>query len=134
MGFTPPCRAPENDPDDWFIEKDGRQYDDEELLTDAQRQAIVVEVLAGTTANDPNVLEKTEAAVDEANAEAGRTALARRRRAKDACATECPVRQWCLGDLEDGDHEYGTRGGYYPEERRAMLRLLKRRRSDTVLP
>lgn len=39
--YVTPCSSPENNPDDWFIERDGRQYPDESLDLDEQREALV---------------------------------------------------------------------------------------------
>jgi hypothetical protein len=39
--YITPCADPANDPDDWFIERDGRQYPDESLDLDEQKAALV---------------------------------------------------------------------------------------------
>lgn len=41
MTYQKPCASQENDPDDWFIGKDGRQYPDEELEPEAEKAALV---------------------------------------------------------------------------------------------
>ena len=83
--MTLPCTT---SPDDWFIEKDGRQYPD-----------------------------------DPKEPEAIKAALRRRRHAKDACYFDCPARLLCLElGMQPDNLAWGTMGGYYPEERRAIAK------------
>lgn len=86
-GILPtPCHLGESD--DWFIERDGRQYPDDPPL----------------------------AADDK------RTALIRRRQARQACRTDCEFRRQCLAAALDERPTHGTWGGYYSEELRALYR------------
>lgn len=111
MTFVPPCRRPENNPDDWFIEKDGRQYEDDVLVPDSELEKVAFEARALYVEGREDLIL--------------RAALRRRRQAKEKCFNECiaRVRTACLGDaLEAGMTDYGTRGGYYPEELRKIKR------------
>lgn len=105
-----PCQDPANDPEDWFLEKDGKQYRDDPLLTEDEVQEIYAK-LDGASAG------VVDEAIHDAEAEAKRQALIRRRQARDKCHTECYLRTQCLGlALEDSTIEHGTWGGYYADE------------------
>jgi hypothetical protein len=123
-----PCQDPENDPNDWFIEKDGRQYYDEPVLGAQEVRDLWDECL--TTGEDGMV------ALQRANAERLRENVVKRRHAKDKCFTECPMRGACLEQGLSEDFvvaQYGIWGGYYPEELRAIQRQGRaRRRARTV--
>lgn len=121
-----PCRDPENDPDDWFIEADGKQYVEDNLLTEAQIEEIHV-------SHDGAPAEVVDAALDEAEAEALKRALQRRRHAKDKCFTQCEARLQCLGMRLDGPASGATSGifgGYYPRELRAIEAERDRRNAE----
>lgn len=121
-----PCADQANDPEDWFIERDGRQYADEQVVTDAQ----VGERMQQAYLEDRTCGEDEMRA--ELEAEATKAALVRRRHAKDKCYT-CYGRIACLSlALADEPPRHGIWGGYYGEElklirderdRRAALRL-----------
>lgn len=108
------CQAGDIDPDDWFIEKDGRQYPDDVLVPDEELEKVAFE------ARHLYVEGKEDLIIREN--------LRRRRRAKEACY-QCPFRLECLKISLETRPEYGTFGGYYPEERRKILRLMDARRS-----
>lgn len=119
--YVTPCAAPENDPDDWFITKYGRQYRDDDLLTQEQMDAISNAVMAKAALDDTVTIERAremaDEAIDLAEQQALKTALVRRRHAKDKCHTECYLRTQCLGlALAPGAAPHGTWGGYYEEE------------------
>jgi hypothetical protein len=121
--YVPPCRRPENDPDDWFIEKDGRQYHDEPVLAVAEVRSLWD--LCLETGEDGMV------ALQRANDERLRENQRKRRHAKDRCFTECMMRGACLEQGLSEDFviaQYGIWGGYYPEELRAIQREGRRRR------
>lgn len=106
---------------DWFIEKDGKQYRDDPILTDLEVEMITDHI---TGALDPSTsLDAFQAAVDKAcdagEAEKVRLALIRRRKAREACY-KCPIRLACLDSRLENRVEYGTWGGYYPEELRKI--------------
>lgn len=113
MTAETPCSSPANSPDDWFIEKDGKQYPDDALLSEE-------EVNAASCDQDGNLLgsaDEIEAAVEVAEAEALKAALRRRRHAKDKCFVECYFRTQCLSlALGDTPPTHGIYGGYYREE------------------
>lgn len=114
------CADPANDPNDWFIEKNGLQYDDEGFpgVTPEAAEAIVA---AGDSRTVAEVFSELEA-------NARKDALRRRRHAKDKCYTECAMRTWCLSLSLDTRPSHGVYGGYYPEERRVLLRKMDARR------
>lgn len=129
--YVQPCARPENDPDDWFIEKDGRQYVDEPVLTDQE----IVDLEEGF--EPASVSEAASARLSDAHQEAIDAKLAenlvKRRHAKDKCFTECYSRTKCLGlALGPNAPSHGTFGGYYPEELRQIrdLRDERQRQRD----
>lgn len=115
-----PCEA---SPEDWFIEKSGKQYDDDPVITLEEAKAL---------AEETESFEELEAAIDELRAERISAALLRRRRARDLCFTECPVRTQCLGIAlsEPTPANYGTWGGYHSEQLRAIRRERDRKRAQ----
>lgn len=132
MSFVPPCRRPENDPDDWFIGRDGKQYSDDELIGVEARARAAGEALEaapdGLLVGDYLLIANR--AIQAAENEALRKALARRRQARDKCHVECILRLHCLdAGLEDPN---GTWGGYYAEERRQIVAVRDERRSRRV--
>lgn len=109
-----PCRESET-PDDWFIGRDGKQYSDEDLLTDEVRLSVLVEANERGLEGSERV-EFIERAEDRAEADAKTAALQRRRHAMEACHTDCLFRTRCLDMALDGDLRHGTWGGYYEEQ------------------
>jgi hypothetical protein len=121
--YVPPCGMPENDPNDWFIEKDGRQYSDESIFT-VDEVASIWDLAYAEDLNPDEVL-------DEATQKRLKANLVKRRHAKDKCHRECKIRTQCLSQGMDtpwGVRAYGIWGGYYPEE----LRVIDRERRAHV--
>ena len=120
MTYTTPCRQPDADPDDWFIEPNGKQYrDDDENITESMIEAAMREG------------ESHDAALKRLQAEWLKVQLRKRRNARDMCFTDCQVRLWCLGqsmtpDLTDVTVEHGIFGGYDADERRTLARERRR--------
>jgi hypothetical protein len=108
-----PC---ESDPDQWYIDRDGRRYDDEVLVT--------LDELRATVGEMPD-LDSAQEALDALVEGKVKARLVDRRHARDLCFTSCPVRTICLdkaiGD-PDNREQYGIWGGYFPEQRRALER------------
>lgn len=122
--YVAPCRDSENDPDDWFISRDGKQYIDDELVT-------TDEVIAHLDEVDPDgtrSLEIIDITRKSLEAPLVKDALRRRRHAKDACHTECYFRTQCLDKALEGEHTHGTWGGYHEEELREIRREIARRK------
>lgn len=118
MTYSTPCSDPEKR-DDWFIGRDGKQYPDDEFLTDYEKE--VIETSAFQNEVDP------AEAVAEVEDEIKRQRLIRRRQAKDACY-ECYFRTDCLNTvLGDDTIRHGTWGGYTEEQIRE-IRAEKRKR------
>lgn len=93
MTYQTPCQNPDNDPNDWFIGRDGKQYPDDPFDTEEQSEAA-----------------------------AKREALIRRRRARAACY-ECYFRMQCLDIALEDHESHGTWGGYYEEELRQIRNM-----------
>ncbi len=124
-----PCA--EGRADDWFIGADGKQYRSDEFLTFDQQQQILndlVEDRGGVGFHDDSILEDAQKALAAAEADARTAALQRRRHAKEACYTSCPVRLQCLQVAIDTDERHGTWGGYYEEEIAQIQDAIKERR------
>lgn len=122
-----PC-AESDTPEDWFISRDGRQYTDDEYLTDQQMEAIAILVVRrwGT---GPGLYRRIVDAIVEGEEQAKDAALVRRRHAKDACFVECLFRERCLDRALTEGHEHGTWGGYYEEELRILRKKIARRKN-----
>lgn len=113
--YAPPCQT--GDPNDWFIERDGRQYSDEPVLAVHEVEHLLELV------KPEDRLEALEEATDERI----RENIVKRRHAKDSCFRDCYMRTQCLGlALESDQLTYGIWGGYYPEE----IRAIRRERDD----
>lgn len=127
MPETTPCQDPENDPNDWFIERDGRQYSDEAIFTAAELPG----VLAAAALDPENIELDTDELLELVTEQRLRENIRKRRHAKDLCHLECPIRTQCLqlGLSQDFVAEqYGIWGGYYTEELRAIQREGRARR------
>lgn len=121
--YVTPCADPANDPEDWYLDKDGRQYADVDLVTEeALAEAIVERDMLWADQGQVNRLRA------DLEIEAAKDGVVRRRHAKDACFT-CYHRTLCLGKALDNREQFGIWGGYTPEERNAVLRLQDERRA-----
>ncbi len=129
MSLDLPCQDPGNDPDDWFIGRDGKQYPDEDFLSEDEVQRISKSVLAkdGETAEEHR--DRVDAALGAAERSRRRQALQRRRHAKEACFG-CPFRVGCLDKAlaEPTPATHGTWGGYFEEELRTIRLEIGRRK------
>lgn len=123
-----PCA--EGDPQDWFISRDGKQYPEDELLTRHQVSEIMDNVSGSI--NPLMAIDEYHDAVDKAitrsENDARTAALQRRRHAKEACITSCPVRLECLTVALDLQVPHGTWGGHYEEELAKLYKELRRRK------
>ena len=123
MTNQPPC---ETSPDDWFIRDDGRQYVDDDLLSDQEVQAIKLSVAPLEDETPEGHLRRVDRAITAAEADRRRQALTRRRHAKEACWT-CPLRLQCVDLALGNDEMHGTWGGYYQEELQEIRRATRAR-------
>lgn len=129
-----PCADRSNDPNDWFIRADGKQYTDDDFLTEDDRRGIARSVLpiGGETAEEHEA--RVKRALNAAIGNRRRAALARRRNAKSLCVLECQMRVECLTAALDRNETHGTWGGLLEEElvetRREQAR--RRRRRATI--
>ncbi len=127
MTYQTPCSDPKNDPNDWFIARDGRQYTDVAVLTHAELQKVADGALHKLGDDHPDLFDLMEEAMDNATGDRVAENLVARRHAKDACFTECYFRNQCLEQALDEGHAFGTWGGYYEEEIREIRREIARR-------
>lgn len=130
MTYQTPCSSPENDSNDWFISRDGKQYPDDDFLTDAEVAGLTKSVLRidGETAEDHR--DRVDAALAVASAERRRSALISRRQAKDKCHTDCYFRTQCLDRALVEHQDHGTWGGYFEEELREIRKEISRRKKN----
>ena len=130
MSAHRPCSNPENDPNAWFISRDGKQYPDDDFLTEAEISGLTKSVLPidGETAEEHR--DRVDAALVVAAGERRRLALIERRHARDKCHTECYFRTQCLGRALDEGQDHGTWGGYYEEELREVRKEIARRKKN----
>lgn len=125
-----PCQESET-PEDWFISRDGRQYSDDEYLTDEQMEQVALSVVR-RVGTGPGLFDRIVAELERAEEAAKAEALTRRRHAKDACYTECLFRERCLDKALTEGHEHGTWGGYYEEELRVIRKRIARRKKRAI--
>lgn len=117
MSVETPCH--EGNPEDWFIRRDGRQYDDDEVVD----EVVWREACAENPDEDPVAIYK------RLEAKILRDATIRRRKAREACYT-CPVRLSCLTVALEQRPSSGTWGGYYEEELRKLTRALDAKKQE----
>lgn len=122
-----PCNDPEKNPDDWFISRDGKQYPDDEFLTEDEIRGITKSVLPIQGETPEEHRDRVDRALNHAESERKRRALAARRHAKEDCFG-CPIRTQCLGRALEEEQAHGTWGGYYEEELREIRREISRRK------
>lgn len=128
MSTETPCH--EGNPEDWFIRRDGRQYDDDEIVTQDEAYAYLeTEHPYWRNTSVEKVREITEAFVYRETAKRLRDATIRRRKAREACYT-CPVRLSCLTVALEQRPSSGTWGGYYEEELRKLTRALDAKKQE----
>lgn len=125
--FQTPCARPENNPDDWFISRDGKQ-DPEESIPGASEEDIQ-KALDSEEERLGRPLDEREAGkiAGRLYNDAQRAQLQLRRHAKDKCYTDCILRTQCLDVALQSGERHGTWGGYYEEELREIRRGISRR-------
>ena len=128
MTHISPCADRANDPQDWFIRPDGKQYAFEDLLTPQEIQAITLTVLGKAGETEEEHAARVESALSAARANRRRAALARRRRAKSLCNTSCSIQSDCLRKGLDNREVHGIWGGLYEEELAEVRKIQDRRR------
>ena len=128
--YQTPCSDPANDPNDWFISRDGVQYPHDPMPgygTDEVMKAWgEEEERLGRALTD----EEERKVDDRVFEQAKKVQLQSRRHAKDKCFSECYVRTRCLETAlqVDTPATHGTWGGYFEEELRELRREIGRRR------
>lgn len=127
-----PCQDADNNPDDWFISKDGRQYSDDPFLTEQEIRDIANGVEADEGESDRSLHKRRVAAVAAETRSRKRHALTRRRHARERCIEACSVRLRCLEvalNPEASHTAHGTWGGHYEEDLRELRRGIANRRN-----
>ena len=133
MTFVTPCQRPENDPDDWFIGRDGKQYADDEFVTSEEIEEIREGLFNSEHYTD--IEAAIDDQVDKLESRRLKTALQKRRHARDKCHVECILRLQCLdAGLQPENLHHGTWGGYYSEERSQIDRLKREREARRNVP
>lgn len=127
MTYQPPCSDPDRNADDWFLGRDGKQYPDDEFLTEAERRGVAASVLRLEGDTDVDHEDRVALALRHAEGYRRRRALTARRHAREACH-ECYFRTSCLDRAIEEEHAHGTWGGYYEEELREIRREIARRK------
>lgn len=122
-----PCSDRTNDPNDWFIRPDGKQYTDEDFLTETERRGVALSVIpiGGETHEEHE--DRVKRAINAARSNRRRAALARRRAAKSLCR-QCPIMIECMTAALDRGETHGTWGGLLEEELAEVRREQARRR------
>jgi hypothetical protein len=130
MTYQSPCSSPDTDSNDWFISRDGKQYPDDDFLSEGEISGLTKSVLPieGETAEEHR--DRVDAALAVASGERRRLALISRRQAKDKCHTDCYFRTQCLTRALDEGQDHGTWGGYYEEELREIRKEIARRKKS----
>lgn len=127
MTYQTPCSSPQNDPNDWFISRDGKQYADDEFLTEDEAARVRRSVLRKPGESEYDHETRVDAALRQAESARKRKAIQKRRHAKEACF-DCYFRTSCLDRALDEEQTHGTWGGYYEEELRQIRSERARRR------
>lgn len=127
-----PCSDPKNDPDDWFIGRDGKQYPGDDFLTPEEVTAISHTVLRKDGETDLEHVQRVDAAISAAERDRKRKALQRRRHAREDCFG-CYFRTNCLERALDEGLPHGTWGGYFEEQLREIRDEVSRRRRPSVV-
>ena len=122
-----PCSDRTNDPNDWFIRPGGKQYLDEDFLSETERAGVARSVLpiGGETRDEHE--GRVQSALEAARSNRRRQALARRRAAKSLCGG-CPIKVECLRGAIERREIHGTWGGMLEEEVKILQDELKKRR------
>lgn len=128
MTHIAPCADRKNDPQDWFIRPDGKQYAFDDLLTEDERRRITLSVLRKEGESADEHEGRCRLARNAARNNRKRVMLARRRRATGLCWSECPMRSECFDKQMVDRHAHGTWGGY-TEEQWAEIRREEQRRA-----
>jgi len=123
-----PCADRTNDPQDWFIRPDGKQYSDEDLLTEDERRRITLSVLRREGETPEEHENRCRLARNAARNNRKRKQLARRRRAVSLCNTKCAMQIECLSGALDRREIHGTWGGLLEEDLAETRRIQDRRR------
>jgi hypothetical protein len=120
--YKTPCQ--QGDPENWFIEDDGKQYPDDHFLSEELEEDLFLEARAN--GDDRSAAE----IIGDFDVEAKADALKRRRHAIDACHIDCRLRLQCLDlGLQPDTLSYGIYGGYTAKQRREIVKVRDEKRS-----
>lgn len=118
MTYQTPCQT-SDDPDAWFIGRDGKQYPDDDLIGENELDGLKRSILPIEDETEEQHRDRVDSAIATLEGERRRQALIRRRRARDACY-ECYFRLQCLDLALDNNEGHGTWGGYTEEQLRQI--------------
>lgn len=121
-----PCADPANDPQDWFIRPDGKQYAFEDLLTEDEGRRITLSVLP-LADESPEAHEVRCEGARQAARNNRRALMLRRRQAAKASCFRCPIQRSCGNGAIERREMHGTWGGMFEEEIAQVVDLAKRR-------
>lgn len=121
-----PCADPANDPQDWFISANGKQYSFDRFLTDVEDSGIRRSVLWKQGESEADHAERVSAAIAAAEAPRKAAALRRRQAAKSKCY-DCPILLKCGRRAVDQGEMHGTWGGMFEEELAQVINLRRRK-------
>lgn len=114
-----PCQ--DGDGNDWFIARDGKQYPSDPFLTEVEDRNITMSVMWKADEAIEAHQERVRTALAAAERVRKRTALQKRRHAREACAG-CLVRIECLAGAVERREPHGTWGGLLNEELQEVIR------------
>lgn len=117
MTYQTPCQT--GNPDDWFIGRDGKQYPDDDLISEAELRGLKRAVLPIEGETEEQHRDRVDSSIQALENERRRQGMIRRRKARDACY-DCYLRLQCLDRALDGNESHGTWGGYTEEQLRAI--------------
>lgn len=132
MTYIVPCGDPKNDSDDWFIRDDGKQYNDDTFLTEAEVAGLTKSVLRieGETSDEHEA--RVGRAIRAATADRKRAQLRKRRHAREECFG-CYFRTNCLDLALKNGERHGTWGGYFEEDLKRLRGSIDRRNRSREL-
>lgn len=126
MTYQTPCQRSDT-PEDWFLERDGKQYPDDEWVTEEERAKITDTIQSGNWIDEEGTIKWHLDRLERLRKEA---ALRRRRHALEACQNECYFRTQCLEIGIEENPPYGIFGGYDREQRKQIVDLREEKRRE----
>lgn len=130
MTYTVPCESKDNDPEDWFIRADGKQYSDDPMPGYNNAEVLQAWVVEESRLGRLLTPEEEVKVDNRVFADAKRAQLARRRHAREECFG-CYFRTNCLDLAVKNNESHGTWGGYFEEDLVKLQSEIQARRTRT---